>query len=186
MFGQVIQVVTCDRCSGRGQTPEKPCTLCNGDGLEDKRIRLNVKVPPGIDDGNQLILRRQGEDGKFGGPPGDLYVNVRVKHHPFLIRRGKDLIYEAAINFAQAALGTEIKVPSLTGEKVLKVPAGTQSGEILRMKGEGIPSRYGRGDQLVHISVQIPRKITRRQREIIEQLGTEMKTETRRAWWWRK
>ena len=137
-----------------------------------------MKVPPGIDDGTQLVLRSQGEDGPFGGPPGNLYVLVRVKPHPNLLRRGKDLIYEADINFPQAALGTSIKVPSLTGEKTLKIPSGTQSGTILRMRGEGMPSRFGKGDQLVHVTVTVPEKLTRSQRELIEQLGKEIESQS--------
>ena len=185
LFGQMIRVTTCDRCEGRGRTPEKPCRTCGGNGLEKGRTRLNVKVPQGIDDGTQLILRRQGEDGPFGGPPGDLYVTVRVKPHPFLIRRGRDIIYEAQINFAQAALGTTIDVPTLSGEKPLKVSPGTQSGDILRMRGDGMPSRLGKGDLLVHVNVLIPKKLNRKQRTLIEELGKEFEAGKRRAWWWR-
>jgi molecular chaperone DnaJ len=186
LFGQMIRVTTCDRCRGRGKTPDNPCKTCGGRGLEGGRARLNVKVPQGIDDGTQLILRGQGEDGPFGGPTGDLYVTVKVKPHPYLIRRGRDIIYEAEINFAQAALGTTINVPTLAGEKPLKVGSGTQSGDILRIKGDGMPSRIGKGDQLVHINVIVPKKLNRRQRAIIEELGKEFKSESkRRAWWWR-
>jgi molecular chaperone DnaJ len=182
----MIRVTTCDLCEGRGKTPDAPCKTCGGRGLDRGRARLNVKVPQGIDDGTQLILRGQGEDGPFGGPTGDLYVTVRVKPHPYLIRRGRDVIYEAKINFAQAALGTTINVPTLTGEKPLKVGSGTQSGDILRMRGDGMPSRIGKGDQLVHINVIVPKKLNRRQRAIIEELGKEFKSEPkRRAWWWR-
>lgn len=186
IFGQMIRLTTCDRCEGRGRTPETPCKTCGGNGLERGRTRLNVRVPPGIEDGTQLILRRQGEDGPYGGPPGDLYVTVRVKPHPYLIRRGRDVIYEAEINYAQAALGTTINVPTLAGEKPLKVSPGTQSGDILRMRGDGMPSRLGKGDQLVHISVRVPKKLTKRQRELIRELGKELENDdSRRAWWWR-
>ncbi len=186
LFGQMIRVTTCPRCEGRGRTPETPCKTCGGNGLERGRARLNVKVPQGIEDGTQLILRGQGEDGPFGGPTGDLYVTVRVKPHPYLIRRGRDIIYEAEINFAQAALGTTISVPTLAGDKPLKVSPGTQSGDILRMRGDGIPSRLGKGDQLVHVNVIVPKKLTKRQRELIRELGKEFKDEKkRRAWWWR-
>ena len=186
LFGQMIRVVTCDKCQGRGKMAEKPCRNCRGRTLEDRRSRLNVTVPQGIDDGTQLILRGQGEDSAFGGAPGDLYVTVRVKPHPYLIRRGRDIIYEAEISFPQATLGTTLKVPSLTGEKSLKVPPGTQSGEILRMRGEGISNRFGKGDQLVHINVYIPKKINRRQRTLIEELDKEMgEQRKKKAWWWR-
>jgi len=186
LFGQMIRVVTCDRCNGRGKTAETPCSNCRGRRLEERRSRLNVKVPQGIEDGTQLILRGQGEDSAFGGPPGDLYVTVRVRPHPYLIRRGRDIIYEAEISFPQAALGTMLQVPSLTGEKSLRVPPGTQSGTILRMRGEGIPNRFGKGDQLVHINVLIPKKLNRRQRELVEGLDKELGDRSKkRAWWWR-
>ncbi len=186
LFGQMIRVVACDRCNGRGKTAETPCTNCRGRSLEERKSRLNVKVPQGIEDGTQLILRGQGEDSAFGGPPGDLYVRVRVRPHPYLIRRGKDIIYEAEINFPQAALGTKLQVPSLTGDKSLRVPPGTQSGTILRMRGEGIPNRFGKGDQLVHINVIIPKKLNRRQRELVEELEKEIGDQSKkRAWWWR-
>lgn len=186
LFGQMIRVTTCDRCEGRGQTAETPCRACRGRGLEKGRTRLSVKVPQGIEDSMQLILRGQGEDGPFGGPSGDLYVTVMVKPHPYLIRRGRDIIYEAEISFPEAALGTSIEVPTLTGEKPLKVPPGTQSGTILRMRREGMPSRYGKGDQLVHVNVVVPEKLNRRQRELIMELGKEFKARPKkRAWWWR-
>jgi molecular chaperone DnaJ len=186
LFGQMIRVVTCDMCNGRGKMAETPCKSCRGRSLEERRSRLNVKVPPSIEDGTQLILRGQGEDSTFGGPPGDLYVTVRVRPHPYLIRRGRDIIYEAEVNFPQATLGTTLSVPSLTGEKSLRVPPGTQSGAILRMKGEGIPNRFGKGDQLVHINVLIPKKLNRKQRELVEELGKEMgPLKKKRAWWWR-
>jgi molecular chaperone DnaJ len=109
-----------------------------------------------------------------------------VKPHPLLLRRGNDIIYEAEVTFPQAALGTSIVVPSLTGDKSLKVPSGTQSGDILRMRGEGIQGRFGKGDQLVHVTVVIPKKLSRRERELIQELGKELGDEPRRRpWWWR-
>ncbi len=187
MFGQMIRVTTCDRCGGRGQVPEKPCSLCRGEGREERRAKLNVKVPPGIDDGVYLVLRGQGEAGPYGGPNGDLYVTVRIKPHPYLLRKGMDVIYEAEVNFPQAALGTEIKVPTLRGDASLKVPAGTQSGDILRMKGEGMTGNFGmRGDQLVHITVTVPKKLTRSQRELIEELGKEFNRESSKGSWWKR
>ena len=186
IFGQMVRVVPCDRCEGRGRIPETPCGTCGGKGLEPGKHRLSVKVPPGIDDGTQLILRDQGEDGPFGGPPGDLYVRVRLKPHPHLLRRGKDIIYEAEIDFPSATLGTSIRVPSLTGEKSLRIPSGTQSGTILRMRGEGMPSRFGKGDQLVHVTVKVPKKISKRQRELIEELGKEFDARSNKKGWFRR
>jgi len=173
-FGQMITVTTCPRCEGRGQVPETPCTKCRGSGLEDRRRTIRVNIPQGIDDGVYLTLRGQGEAGPYGGSPGDLYVRVRVKPHESLIRRGSDLIYEAEISFPQAALGTEIDVPVIGGAAKLTVPAGVQNGDILRMRGKGMPSRFGAGDQLVHVTVSVPNKLSRRQRELIEELDREL------------
>ncbi|MFC1803464.1 molecular chaperone DnaJ [Thermoproteota archaeon] len=174
LFGQMITVTTCPRCQGRGQIPEKPCRKCGGKGLENKRRTLSINVPEGIDDGVYLTLRGQGDAGPYGGLNGDLYVQVRVKPHENLIRRGNDVIYEARINFPQAALGTEIEVPILRGKDTLKVPSGTQNGDILRLKGKGIPGRFRRGDQLVHITVTVPKKLSHRQRQLVEELDEEL------------
>jgi molecular chaperone DnaJ len=186
LFGQMIRVMTCDRCNGRGKVAETPCKRCNGSGLERGKTKLNVTVPEGIEDGTQLILRGQGEDGPYNGQPGNLYVEVRIKPHKFLIRRGREVIYEADINFPQASLGTKIAVPSLQGDKELEIPAGTQNGDILRMKRLGMPSSYGRGDQLVHITVSTPKKLNRRQKELMEELAKELDSQSKKkAWWWR-
>lgn len=182
MFGQMIRINTCPECKGRGEIPEKRCTVCGGDGRVQRKRKIQVKIPEGIEDGQHLTLRGEGEAGPYGGPPGNLYVVVRVKPHENLIRRGRDVIYEADITFPQAALGAKIKVPTLRGESELKIPQGTQNGAILRMRGEGIPNRYGRGDELVHISVKVPEKINKRQRELIEELGKELKKDEK-PWW---
>jgi len=174
IFGQMITVTTCPRCEGRGQVPETPCSKCKGSGLEERRRTMRVNIPQGIEDGVYMTLRGQGEAGPYGGPPGDLYVLVRVKPHEHLLRRGSDVIYEAEISFPQAALGTEIEIPILGGSAKLFVPAGTQSGDILRMRGKGISSRFGTGDQLVHITVTVPKKLTRKQRELVEELDKEL------------
>ena len=142
--------------------------------MENKRRTLSINVPEGIDDGVYLTLRGQGDAGPYGGPKGDLYVGVRIKPHKELLRKGSDIIYEAEISFPQAALGDEITVPILRGTEILKIPSGTQNGDILRLRGKGMPSRYGRGDQLVHITVQVPKKLSRKQRQLIEQLNEEL------------
>jgi len=174
-FGQVI--VSCDRCKGRGKVAQKQCKACRGVGLEERKVRLKVKVPAGIDNGDRLFLRGQGEDGPYGGPPGDFYVTIRVKPHRYLARRGVDLIYEANINLAQATLGAEIRVPTLTSEMRVKVPPGTQWGTMLRLRGEGIRSSHGRGDELVQINVRIPEKLTPKERKLMEELSKEFKVE---------
>ncbi len=170
-FGRMITVTTCDRCQGRGRTAEKPCSKCHGDGIEEARRKIDVKIPAGMDEEMYLTLRGQGDAGLYGGPSGDLFVGVKIKPHPYLLRKGADTIYEAEINVAQAALGAEITVPVIGGEEKIKVPAGTQSGDIIRLKGKGMPSRYGKGDHLIHVTVKIPNRMTRRQRELMEELG---------------
>ncbi len=173
-LGSMITVHPCPRCKGRGQVPEKPCTKCKGNGLESKRRKLSINVPEGIDNGVYLTLRGQGDAGQYGGPNGDLYVGVRVKPHKQLLRKGADIIFEADISFPQAALGDEIVVPILRGTEKLKIPSGTQNGDILRLRGKGVPGRYGRGDQLVHITVNVPKKLSRKQKQLIEQLNEEL------------
>jgi molecular chaperone DnaJ len=180
-FGQVI--VSCNRCNGRGEVAEKPCKICGGGGLEESRARLQVKVPPGIDNGDHLVLRGQGEDGPYGGSPGDFYLTIEIKPHPYLTRRGMDLVYEANINFAQAALGAKIKIPTLTSERTIQVFPGTQNGTVLRLRGEGINHSKGRGDELVRINVRVPEKLSPKEKEIIEALSREFEAEERSRPW---
>lgn len=175
-FGRMITVTTCDRCQGRGRSAEKPCSKCHGDGIEEARRKIDVKIPAGMDEEMYLTLRGQGDAGLYGGPSGDLFVGVKIKPHPYLLRKGADTIYEAEINVAQATLGAEITVPVIGGEEKIKVPTGTQSGDIIRLKGKGMPSRYGKGDQLIHVTVRIPNKMTRRQQELMEELAKELGT----------
>ncbi len=180
-FGRMITVTTCDRCQGRGRTPEKPCIRCRGDGIEEAKRQIDVKIPPGIDEEMYLTLRGQGDAGLYNGPQGDLYVGVKIKPHPYLLRKGADTIYEAEINIAQATLGTEINVPAIGGEEKIKIPEGIQSGDIIRLKGRGMPSRYGKGDHIVHVTVKIPKKLTRRQKEIMEDFQREL-GEEKKGW----
>lgn len=177
-FGRAI--VTCDRCNGRGEVAEKPCRVCSGNGLAETRVKLQVRVPRGIDNGDRLMLRGQGDDGPSGGPPGDFYVSVRIKPHPFLTRRGNDILFEANVNFAQAAMGAEIEVPTVTSKRLkVRVPPGTQSGTFLRMRGEGISTPQVRGDELVHINVRIPEKLTIIERDLVEKLSKEFEKDGR-------
>jgi molecular chaperone DnaJ len=172
-------VVQCDRCRGRGAVPGNPCKTCGGNGLENRRVKLKVMVPPGINNGDHLVVRGQGDDGQFGGSPGDFYVTIRIKPHPYLTRRGVDLVYEATINFTQAIIGAEIKVPTLTSDRIVRVPPGTQSGTTLRLRGEGMSSSTGKGDELVHINIRIPEKLSPRQRELVEKFSKEFEVEER-------
>ncbi|MHB2035731.1 MAG: DnaJ C-terminal domain-containing protein, partial [Nitrososphaerales archaeon] len=177
-FGRVI--VTCDQCNGKGVVAEKPCRICRGLGLAETRVKLQVRVPRGIDNSDRLMLRGQGDDGPSGGPPGDFYVTIKIKPHPFLTRKGNDIVFEANINFAQAAMGAEIEVPTVTSKRLkVRVPPGTQSGTFLRMRGEGISTPQTKGDGLVHINVMIPEKLTITERDLVEKLSKEFEKDGR-------
>jgi molecular chaperone DnaJ len=164
---------TCSYCAGRGTVVKSPCATCGGAGTTRQDQTLNVKVPAGVDTGSRLKLRGEGEAGQAGGPPGDLYVVIDVAPHPIFQREGVDVVCEVPINFVHAALGTEIEVPTLDGKAKVKVPAGTQSGQIYRLRGRGIPQLggYGTGDQLVRIVVETPRRLSARQRELLEEFA---------------
>ncbi len=164
---------TCGHCNGQGTIIAHPCPTCGGTGTERSMHTLNLKIPPGVDTGSRLKLRGEGEMGTAGGPPGDLYVVVQVQDHPLFTRDGTDVVCEVPIGIAQAALGTEIEVPTLDGKAKVKIPPGTQSGQVFRLKGRGIPELggYGRGDQIVRIVVETPRKLSPRQRELLEEFS---------------
>ena len=143
---------------------------------------LEVGVPAGVDSGTRLRMAGQGEPGTNGGPAGDLYIFLEVKEHAFFERRGSDLICEIPVSFSQAALGEKIKVPTLKGEEELEIPEGTQSGQIFRKKGKGLPNPHGgRGDLYISIRVVVPAKVSREQRRMLEQLGQSLKVENRPA-----
>ncbi len=164
---------TCAQCRGEGSIIVDPCPRCQGQGRIRRQETLSVRIPPGVDNGSRLKLRGEGEAGYAGGPPGDFYVVIHVREHPLFVRQDNDIIIEVPISFPQAALGGEIEVPTLEGKVKLKIPAGTQSGKILRLKGKGIVDLhgYGRGDELVKIVVETPKRLTARQREILEEFA---------------
>jgi molecular chaperone DnaJ len=168
---------TCTTCGGAGQVITDPCSKCRGQGRVLKTRTLEVKVPAGVEDGMRMRYASQGEPGHFGGPAGDLYVVLQVKEHAFFEREGRDLICKIPISFSQAALGADIEIPTLDGTHKLKVPEGTQSGTVLRVKGKGVPvlNGHGKGDILVEIKVQVPTKLTKRQRELLQELGESTK-----------
>ncbi len=171
------QVQPCDECNGRGVPIENLCQKCKGTGATQILHKIKLKVPAGIQDGYSLRVSNEGKPGFKGGPKGDLYVVVHVKPHEFFERRGDDIYYEALIDFPQATLGTRINVPTLNGEAKLKIPSGTQSGTIFRLKGKGIPHLrgWGKGDQFVNVIIRTPTKLTRRQKELLKDLAEEMK-----------
>lgn len=164
---------TCGQCNGQGSIIKDPCRSCGGAGVVQKTQSLNIKIPPGVDTGSRLKLRGEGEAGPNGGPPGDLYVVIDVSQHPLFSRQGSDIVCDVPISFAQAALGADVEVPTVDGKHKTKVPAGTQSGTVLRLRGKGAPDLRGggRGDELVRIVVETPRKLTARQRELLEEFA---------------
>ncbi len=173
-FTQIIQTTTCPTCKGKGVIINTPCPKCKGTGLEKATRRIIVNIPPGVDEGTILRVANQGDATK-GASPGDLYVVVHVKPHPLFERRGKDIIYETKINFIQAILGAKVTVPTLNGETELRIPPGTQPGTIFRLKGKGIKGSWRRGDELVKIKIEIPTKLTARQKELLKELSREFK-----------
>ncbi len=164
---------TCGQCRGEGTIIVDPCSKCQGQGRIRRQESLSVRVPPGVDNGSRLKLRSEGEAGYAGGPAGDLYVVIHVHEHPLFVRQDNDVIIEVPVSFPQVALGAEIEVPTLEGKIGLKIPAGTQSGKVLRLKGKGIADLhgYGRGDQLVKILVETPKRLTARQHELLEEFA---------------
>jgi molecular chaperone DnaJ len=164
---------TCHQCGGSGQAVADPCKTCKGSGKREAVSELSVKIPPGVDTGTRVRLAGEGELGEQGGPSGDLYVVVHVSEHPIFHREEYEVFCEVPISFAQAALGAHIDVPTLDGMVKVKVPEGTQSGKILRLKGKGIPNLRGggRGDQHVRVVVETPQNLSAKQRDLLEQFA---------------
>jgi molecular chaperone DnaJ len=162
---------TCGRCGGGGRVVETPCAACRGEGLVSAKREIEISVPAGIENATRMRVSGQGEASRDGGPSGDLYVDVFVRDHEFFRREGNDVHCEVPLSFAQAAMGAEIDVPTLTGKASLKVPRGTPSGALLRLRGQGVTgvNGRGRGDQVVRILVQVPAKLTRRQEELLQE-----------------
>ena len=185
VFGQFVNVSACDRCRGEGAIISKPCRDCRGSGHEERTRQLEVKFPAGIDGGSQMRLSGEGEMGLNGGPHGNLYIEVSVKRHKHFQRDGDDLIYNLELNIAQAALGDEVEVPTLEGKQPLRVPAGTQSGQVFVLKGQGVAHlrSHGRGDELVHVQVVTPKNLSEEQQALLaklaESLGTPLSPDDR-------
>jgi molecular chaperone DnaJ len=174
---------TCPACQGAGQIIRERCPDCRGQGRIEKDKTIDLRIPPGVDTGTRLRVPGEGEVGVNGGAPGDLYVVLEVKEHPFFERRNADLYCTIPLSVVQAALGTELQVPGLNGEEKLKIGEGTQSGAVFRIKGKGLPDPRGggRGDLYYHVQVLTPTKLTREQRKLIEQLGATLKVENQPA-----
>ena len=174
---------TCPACQGAGQIIKERCADCRGQGRVERERSIELRIPPGVDTGTRLRISGEGEPGPNGGPAGDLYVVLDVKEHNFFERRGADLYCTIPISIAQASLGTEMQVPGLNGEERLKIPDGTQSGAVFRVKGKGLPDPHGggRGDLYYLVRVITPSKLTKEQRKLMEQLDATLKVENKPA-----
>jgi molecular chaperone DnaJ len=176
-LGSMVRVAPCPRCGGIGTVVEHRCKTCDGSGRLRKRTVLSVKIPAGVREGLQIQVRAEGDAGERGAPNGNLFVVVHVKEHEFFERNDNDILLDLTINVAQAVLGDKVSVPTVDGNVELVIPAGTQSGKIFRLRGKGFPrlrsdgTNSGRGDQLVHVSVEIPSKLSAEQRELFEKLS---------------
>jgi molecular chaperone DnaJ len=179
LFGQFINTAVCSDCHGEGAIVKDTCPDCRGSGFQKQKRRISVKVPAGIDDGNGIRISGEGEAGYRGGPAGNLYVMISVKPHEFFTREGNNVLYELAVNFAQAALGGEAEVPTLQGISKLKIPAGSQTGKLFRLKDKGIPHLHGmgRGDQIVVLRVVTPEALTKEQRRLFEELAKSLESD---------
>jgi molecular chaperone DnaJ len=176
MLGQMVNVSACPRCRGEGKIVDSPCETCHGDGRTERKRTLRVSIPAGIDEGHQIRLTNEGEVGPRGGPPGSLYVAVHVAPHPTLRRDGTELYYEARISIAQAALGTTLTVPTVDGDEEVEIKPGTQPDTSIRLRGKGVPHlrRAGsRGDLHVLVDVEVPKKLSKKQRELLEAFARE-------------
>jgi molecular chaperone DnaJ len=177
--GGFFSIITeCPRCRGAGSQVRDPCSECGGSRFVNRQRTIEIEVPAGIEDGQRIRYGGQGDSGEPGGPSGDLFAEVQIDEHEFFERHGRDLVCQLPVSFAQAALGAEVEVPTLTGKDALKVTRGTQPGDLFRMKGQGLPELGGRtrGDLLVQVIVEIPRKLSHHQEELLRELAkTERK-----------
>lgn len=164
---------SCNKCQGTGKIITHPCKKCKGAGNIQEQKNISLKIPAGVDTGSRLKISGEGEPGQFGGPHGDLYVILNIAEHPFFRREGTEIFCEVPISFPQGALGTEIEVPTIDGTAKLKIPAGTQSGKLFTIKGKGAPrvGSHHRGDQIVRIYIEVPTKLTARQKELLEEFA---------------
>ena len=174
-FFSFSQVRICPECRGSGRKPEKVCSQCGGDGRVKDYKTISVNIPAGIEDGQAISLRGQGEVGIYGSAPGDLYLTVHIKPHKTLERKGDDLYLSVEVSFTQAVLGDKIEIPTLSGAVQLKIPEGIESGTVIRLKDKGMPHLHGRGsgDMLVKIKIKTPKRLSRSQKNLIEKLKEE-------------
>lgn len=179
-YGRFVSIQTCGVCGGRGQVIKERCNSCRGEGKIVRERHIEVKIPAGVDDGAKMRVPGEGEAGERGGPPGDLYVFIRVRPHEFFKRQGNDLTCEVPVSFVHAALGGDIEVPTFEGKAKLNIPEGTQTGTVFRLKGKGVPNLrgFGKGDQLVKVTVEVPRRLNSRQKKILQEFAQAGGAET--------
>ena len=171
-LGQMATTTTCPTCTGSGKMIKANCLNCKGEGRVYEEDTIEVNVPAGVEEGQQLSMRGKGNAGRRGGPSGDLLINIEEKEHESLQRDGQKLIFDLHLNFADAALGTSVEVPTITGKVKIKIPPGTQSGKIFRLRGKGLPAlqAYGTGDQLIHVNLWTPKSLTNEETTLLEQM----------------
>ncbi len=176
LFGEQISVRACDACGGKGEVIENPCHTCKGKGRVKKKKTVDLKIPAGVFNGAQMTLRSEGDLGFRGGPRGDVGVVMRVRPHKIFKRDGNDVFLEIPISYAQATIGDDIQIPTLDGDVKFSIPTGTPSGKQFRLKGKGIPvlNGYGRGDQYVRVFVEVPKKLTKKQKELLRAFEEEL------------
>ena len=180
LLGSFINVRSCPECNGTGELIEQPCHRCRGAGRVKEKSKISITVPPGVDNGSRLRLRGQGNAGIEGGPSGDLFIVIELIPHPTFRREGKDIRSDVKISYPQAALGAKVDVETLWGEETVTVPAGTQPGEVFRLKGKGITNIHrggGKGDHLAEVTVEVPNKLTGKQRRALEAYAETLKSE---------
>ncbi len=173
VFGQFVNITTCSNCNGEGNVIDSPCKKCMGDGRVTDEADVSINVPPGVHEGSYMTLRSEGNAGKRGGQAGDIIVVFQEIQHEYFIREDDDIIYDLRISFPNAALGAEVEVPTLNGKAILKIDPGTQQGKLLKMRDKGIKhlNHSGRGDQLVRVNIEIPKKITSKEKELLKELS---------------
>ena len=173
VFGQFVNIATCQNCGGEGKVIKEPCQTCHGDGRVQGDATIKVQIPAGVSEGNYIPLRGEGNLGKRGGPAGDIIVVIEEEPHPVFTRNGDDVILDLLVSFPEAAIGGDIEVPTLTGRARLRIDPGTQSGRILRMRDKGIPhlNSFGRGDQLVRVNVWVPTSLSAREKQALKEMG---------------
>lgn len=172
VFGQFVNISTCNNCNGEGSVIDKPCKKCMGDGRIHDEVTVKIDSPAGVSEGHYMTLRNEGNAGKRGGPGGDLVVIFKEIPHEYFVREGDDILYDLFVSYPEAALGAEVEVPTLNGKAKLKIESGTPSGKLLKMKDKGIKhlNHSGRGDQIVRINIAIPKKLTAKEKELLKEL----------------